>query len=72
METKHYDYGIINGDTVKLFNNSTMDIHPLHDDGLEDVNVEFCDNGILKKKKKKSNTISICILMEEGYLKKIG
>lgn len=53
MENKHYDYGIINGDTIKLFNNSTLDIHPLHDEGLEDVSVEFCDNGLLKIDAKK-------------------
>lgn len=48
MEKKHYDYGIIEGDTVKLFNNSTIGIYPLYDETLEDVNVEFCDNGVLK------------------------
>ncbi len=47
MEKKHYNYGIINGDTVKLFNNSTIDIHPLHDVALEDVTIEFDDNGTL-------------------------
>ena len=45
---QHYNYGIINGDTVKLFNDSTFDIHPLHDVALEGVSVELCDNGVLK------------------------
>ena len=53
MENKHYDYGIINGGTIKLFNNSIMDIHPFDDEGLEDVNVELCDNGVLKIDAKK-------------------
>ena len=53
MENKHYDYGIINGDTIKLFNNSIINIHPLNDVGLEDVNIEFCDNGLLKIDAKK-------------------
>lgn len=48
MENEHYDYGIINSDTIKLFNNYTMNFQPLHDDSLEDVNVEFCDNGVIK------------------------
>lgn len=46
--TQHYNYAIINGSTVKLFNNSIIDFSPLHDDALEDVNVELCDNGLLK------------------------
>ena len=53
MEKKHYNYGIINGDTVKLFNSSTIDIHPLHDVGLEDVTIEYNDNGILHISAKK-------------------
>ena len=53
MEKKHYDFGIINGDTIKLFNNSTMNIHPLDDECLEDVNVDFCDNGVLEINAKK-------------------
>lgn len=46
--TEHYNYAIINGSTVKLFNDSIIDVHPLHDVALEDVNVQFCDNGLLK------------------------
>lgn len=46
--TQHYNYAIINGSTVKLFNKSIIDFSPLHDDALEDVNVELCDNGLLK------------------------
>ena len=46
--TQHYNYAIINGSTVKLFNNSIFDFSPLHDDALEDVNLELCDNGLLK------------------------
>ena len=53
MGNKHYDYGIINGDTIKLFNNSIMNIQPLYDECLEDVNVEFCDNGVLQIDAKK-------------------
>lgn len=53
MENKHYACGIVNGDTIKLFNNSIMDIYPNHDDCLVDVNVEFCDNGLLKIDAKK-------------------
>ena len=53
MEKKHYDYGIIDGSTIKLFNNSTIDIHPSYDVALEDVNVEFCDNGVLNIDAKK-------------------
>lgn len=45
---KHYNCGIINGDTVKLFDNSTIDIHPLYDVVLEDVTIEIADNGILR------------------------
>ncbi len=52
-KTKRYDYGIISGDTIKLFNNSLIEYRLLHDDGLEDVNVEFCDNGVLKIDAKK-------------------
>lgn len=46
--TQHYNYAIINGSTVKVFNNSIIDFSPLHDDALEDVDVELCDNGLLK------------------------
>ena len=46
--TQHYNYAIINGSTVKLFNKSIIDFSPLHDDALEDVDVELCDNGLLK------------------------
>jgi len=54
MEKKHYNYGIINDDTVKLFDNySTIDIHPLYDVGLEDVTIEYDDNGILHINAKK-------------------
>ena len=48
MEKKHYEYGAVNGSTVKLFNNSIIDIQPLHDVALVDVNVEFSNNGLLK------------------------
>lgn len=48
MEKKHYNYGIMNGDTVKLFNDSIIDFRPLDDVALEDVYVEFTYNGLLK------------------------
>ncbi len=53
MEKKHYNWGIITGDTVKLFNNSIININPLHDVGLEDVTIEYDDNGILHINTKK-------------------
>lgn len=53
MEKKHYDYGIITSDTIKLFCNSTINIHPLYDVALEDVTIEYDDNGILHINAKK-------------------
>lgn len=54
MEKKHYNYGIITGDTtVKLFNNSIINISPSYDVGLEDVTIEYDDNGILRINAKK-------------------
>ena len=47
MEKKHYDYGIITSNTTKLFNNSKIDFYPLLDVALENVTIEYDDNGIL-------------------------
>ena len=52
-EKKHYNYGIISGDTVTLFNESEMSVFPSSDDALVDVDVEFCENGLLKIDAKK-------------------
>lgn len=52
-EKKHYDYGVISDDTVKLFNESDVSIYPPSDDALVDVDVEFCVNGLLKIDAKK-------------------
>lgn len=58
MEKKHYNYGIMNGDTVKLFNDSIIDFSPLHDVALEDVYVEFRYNGLLKIDAKRVITVN--------------
>ncbi len=48
-EKKHYNYGIISGDTVTLFNESEKPpVFPSSDDALVDVDAEFCENGLLK------------------------
>lgn len=52
-EKKHFKYGIINGDIVTLFNESEMQIYPLSEDALVDVDAEFCENGLLKIDAKK-------------------
>ena len=43
----NYKYGIIKDDVVKLFDNSTIDFHPLNAIPLEDVNVHIDNSGIL-------------------------
>lgn len=52
-EKKHYNYGIISGDNIKLFNESEIPVYPSNDDALVDVDVEFCENGLLKIDAKK-------------------
>lgn len=52
-EKKHYNYGIISGDTVTLYNESGMPVFPSSEDALVDVDAEFCENGLLKIDAKK-------------------
>ena len=52
-EKKHFNYGIISGDTVTLYNESGMPIFPSSEDALVDVDAEFCENGLLKIDAKK-------------------
>lgn len=52
-EKKHFNYGIISGDTVTLYNESEMPVFPSSEDALVDVNAEFCENGLLKIDAKK-------------------
>lgn len=47
-EKKHYNYGIISGDTVTLFNESEMSVFPSNEEALVDIDAEFCENGLLK------------------------
>lgn len=54
MEKKHFNYGIISGDTVTLFNKSEKPpVFPSNEDALVDVDAEFCENGLLKINAKK-------------------
>lgn len=52
-EKKHFNYGIISGDTVTLYNESEMPVFPSSEDALVDVDAEFCENGLLKIDAKK-------------------
>lgn len=53
-EKKHFNYGIISGTTVTLFNESEKPpVFPLSEDALVDVDAEFCENGLLKIDAKK-------------------
>lgn len=53
MEKKHFNYGIISGDNVTLFNESERSVYPLNEAALIDVDAEFCENGVLKIDAKK-------------------
>lgn len=44
---KHYNYGVIEGNTITLFNDSTITRSLLYSDFLKDVSVEISDTGIL-------------------------
>lgn len=52
-EKRYFNYGIISGDTVTLYNESEMSVFPSSDDELVDVDVEFCENGLLNINAKK-------------------
>lgn len=53
-EKRHFNYGIISGDTVTLFNESEKPpVFPSSEDVLVDVDAEFCENGLLKIDAKK-------------------
>lgn len=53
MEKKHFNYGIISGDTVTLYNEPGLPVYPSDEDALVDVDAEFCENGVLKIDAKK-------------------
>ena len=50
---KHYNYALIDGSDIKLFNNSTIEFRPTNCDALEDVDVDIDGLGILTIKAKR-------------------
>ncbi len=44
---KHYNWALIEGSDIKLFNNSTLNFSVFSTDALEDVSVEIDDKGVL-------------------------
>lgn len=68
---KHYNYGVIEGNTITLFNDSTITRSLLYSDFLKDVSVEISDTGILYISANKLE-YDVYIYAEVEYLKMNG